>query len=69
MAAVHALPGELLRALQNAELCDPGILLAYPRGNAELMVPLLRKEAELAEQDRPDVYCCYCRGLGYGYGY
>ena len=37
MAAVRAPPGELLEALQNAELCDPGILLAYPRGR--LMPP------------------------------
>ena len=35
MAAVRALPVDLLRALQEAELCDPGILLAYPRGSAE----------------------------------
>ena len=35
MAAVRALPVDLLRALQEAELCDPGVLLAYPRGRAE----------------------------------
>ena len=35
MAAVRALPMDLLRALRDAELCDPGILLACPRGDAE----------------------------------
>ena len=35
MAAVRTLPVDLLRALQEAELCDPGVLLAYPRGDAE----------------------------------
>ena len=35
MAAVRALPVDLLRGLQEAELCDPGILLAYLRGSAE----------------------------------
>ena len=50
LAAVRALPSELLEALQNAELCDPGILMAYPRGNVELIAPQASRKRFFAKK-------------------
>ena len=40
----------LLEALQNAELCDPGILMAYPRGNVELVAPQASRKRFFAKK-------------------
>ena len=50
LAAVRALPSELLEALQNAELCDPGILMAYPRGSVELIAPQASRKRFFAKK-------------------
>ena len=50
LAAVHTLPSELLEALQNAELCDPGTLMAYPRGNVEVIAPQVSRKRFFAKK-------------------